>query len=215
MRSRTSLALVILIASFVFESCDQKVATNPPTTGAMSGNANMTTRMFERRQLNVSGFNHLAEFIRPDVRERLDQEPTGDTGDVAPPAVSEAPSGEDQTEQEAYSEDNPSKELELEKAKFTWAKKKFGDALVTDPTLSGVIILYADENFYDMGRLTHFVEEGRDIITQSSNLDPGRIQVIYGGYRGTAQVELWIVPAGESMPEVKPEERDAKGDKEN
>lgn len=209
MRSRVSLAIVILIAVTV-GACSRNIAVNKSSAGAVVADTSAvpTTRMLDRRSLNVSGFNHMADFIRPEVRERLDREPTGEDGLGQPSAVTDAPSESTEAEsQEPYSEDNPSRELELEKAKFTWAKKKFGDALVADPTATGLIILYADEDFYDSGRLIHYVEAGRDLISSTAEIDSSRIQVIYGGYRGVAQVEMWIVPAGQNMPEPKPEEK--------
>lgn len=221
MKFRSGLTLLIFAAAFALVSCSQKGTTNTPTAGALSSNSatsGASARLFDRRNLDVSGFNNLTEFIRPEVRERLDQEPAGtnDEGYVPPPVVTERPyEPPDSDQQETYSEENPVKELELEKVKFLWAKKKFGDALGADQTAGGVIVLYADENYYDIGRLVHFVEEGRDRIAANSGVDTARIQVVFGGYRGVAQVEFWLVPAGQNMPDIRPESRDAPGDTEN
>ena len=87
------------------------------------------------------------------------------------------------------------------------AKKGFGDAIKANPTNNGVIVLYADENTYDLERLVGFVEGGRNQIAELSALGSERIQVVFGGYRAVPQVELWVVPEGGSMPEFKADER--------
>lgn len=213
MRSLTSLAIIITVFACL-TACTQQASQNPSTSGALlSNSAAPVTRMFDRRALDVAGFRHLSEFIRPEVRERLDIEPVGESDVYAPPS---GPSGEsfDAETQEPFNEENPASELEISKAKFQWAKKKFGDALAADPTATGIIILYADENYYDIGRMNSFVDEGRGRIATESGIDPGRIQLMFGGYRGFAQVEMWIVPAGEQFPELKPENRDVTPEKE-
>ncbi|HEX6126381.1 MAG TPA: hypothetical protein VFZ23_13485, partial [Pyrinomonadaceae bacterium] len=91
--------------------------------------------------------------------------------------------------------------------KFLWAKKSFGDAVKADVASSGVIVLYADENYYDLNALMAFVQDGRNRIANASGIGGDRIQVVYGGYRGVPQVELWLVPDGASMPEFKIEDR--------
>ncbi len=213
MRSLASLLIIISVS--IFAACTKNVSQNPATSGSLRANsAEPTTKLFERRGLDVAGFRHLNEFIRPEVRERLDTEPTGDSDVYVPPVAGESGPSGDAESQEPYNEDNPAKELEINKAKFQWAKKKFGDALAADPTATGVIILYADENYYDIGRLNNFVEEGRGRIASESGIYTARIQLMYGGYRGVAQVEMWIVPSGEIFPDLKPENLNAVHEKE-
>ena len=95
----------------------------------------------------------------------------------------------------------------LDTLKYSWAKKAFGDAVKANPTNTGVIVLYADENYYDAERLTRYVEEGRDRIAESSAIPGDRIQVVFGGYRAVPQVEIWVVPQGGPMPEFKTDDR--------
>lgn len=204
--------------AFFLGACSKQVTTNTSTAGAMISNSAIAgPKLLDRRRIEVSGFNILTEFIRPDVRARLDQEPAGDTeiGYVAQGFTEreyEAPSADGQ---EGYNEENPDKDLEIEKVKFSWAKKKFGDALAADPTAAGAIVLYADENYYEIGRLMYFIEEGRNRIAENSTIDTSRMQVIFGGYRGVPQVEFWVVAEGQNMPEFKPDERDDPRDAEN
>ncbi len=213
-----SFTIATALVAFSCNKTGKGTTSTTATIGANSSAPAPATRLFDRRRLDVSGFHNLNEFILPEVRVRLDQEPSGDieNGFVPPSVVTDAPDEEAQNEeQQAFGEENPLKELELDKVKYLWAKKKFGDALAADENASGVIILYADESYYDLSRLTYFVEEGRGRIAADSQIDPNRIQVVYGGYRGVPQVEFWLVPAGQAVPEFKPEDRESRREKEN
>ena len=97
MKFQGGLTLLILATAFFLGACAEKLttktSTGASTSGAMMSNAvaaSTGTRLFDRRKLEVSGFHVLNDFIRPDVRARLDEEPTGDTdgGYAPPPAVS-------------------------------------------------------------------------------------------------------------------------------
>lgn len=205
--------LIVSCAVVVFAASCSRENIGTATTAAVSANAQPAPRMFDRRVLDVAGFHNLNEFIRPDVRERLDKEPVGDGDEyVEQPSVSvdsvdDQPSGETvNTEDDT---DLDTRARDLEKVKFSWARKKFGDVLVADPTATGAIVLYADESFYDIYRMLHLMDQGRDRLAIDGNFDPSRIQVIFGGYRGKAQVELWIIPEGMSLPEAKPEDRES------
>ncbi len=212
MRSRTSLAIIVISVS-LYAGCSRKAVESSSPAGALSSNSSApASKMFEPRSLPSSGFRYMDDFILPEVKQRLDVEPVGESDVYSAPSY-EVPNNEP-TEQEQFNEDNPSSQLELEKAKFLWASKKYGDALAADQTATGTIIFYADEAYYDIGRLEYFVGEGRDRLAANSGIEPNRINVIYGGYRGLAQVEMWTVPAGQQPPTPKPESRDAQPEKE-
>ena len=213
--------IIPILSSVLLISCSQSSKTEVTAAVKLKTEAGThlpATRMIERRQLGITGFHNLNDFILPDVRERLDREPAGandgESSFVPPVDVQSGgevtdpePVNAEPEENAEYSEENPLKEQEIDKVKFSWVKKKFGDELSADPNLNGVIVLYADENFYDLNRLTDFVNEGRYRLAANSDIDPARVQVVFGGYRSAAQVELWVVPHGENMPELKPEER--------
>lgn len=208
---------VCTVAVFASSCSDSKVATGP--TASIGANPLPAPKMFDRRILDVAGFQNLNEFIRPEVRERLDKEPVGESDEyVEAPHVSE-PSTDEQASGEPIRDEDETdlvtRSRDLEKVKFSWARKKFGDALAADPTLTGVIVLYADETYYDTSKMLYFIDQGRDRIAGDAGFDNSRIQVVFGGYRGTAQVELWLVPEGQSMPETKPEDKNAEAGPEN
>lgn len=212
MEWRRSVLSAIFGAVVLSAGCS-RVNVGDATSASVSANPQPAPRMFDRRTLDVAGFHNLNEFIRPEVRERLDKEPIGDGYEyveqpsVADPTSNEEPTGEAGTDEDGTDLDTRARDLE--KVKFSWARKKFGDALVADPTATGAIVLYADETYYDIYRMLHLIDRGRDRLAADGGFDANRIQVIYGGYRGNAQVELWIVPEGQNLPDAKPEDREA------
>lgn len=213
------IILIVGCAVVVFTAACSRANIDRAPTASISANPQPAPKMFDRRMLDVAGFHNLNEFIRPDVRERLDKEPVGDGDEyVEQPAVSGSSSSDEPSGETVNTEDETdldTRRRDLEKVKFSWARKKFGDALKADPAATGAIVLYADETFYDVYKMLHLIDQGRDRIANDGGFDASRIQVIFGGYRGRAQVELWIIPEGQTLPEAKPEERDTASGPEN
>jgi hypothetical protein len=224
MKSFRSLSFIVILTGLLSTSCSKASVETPPapTAGAITANSaidSMTARKFGRQNLNAGGSQLLFEFMRPEVRARLDEEPTGDADAGYDPAASEPSSGSDQSQADSAAESQQQEEQQQAsgeeaypttaklESKFAWAKKSFGDALKADITTNGVIVLYADDNYYDAARLIEFVEKGRDLIVERSDVGGERIQVVFGGYRSVPQVEYWIVTEGASVPEFKPEDR--------
>jgi hypothetical protein len=207
---RKSLAVIIFIWALTSVGCSRTV--KPPAMEArLSAGENTPnqTRLFQRETLTAVQTNALADFILPEIRTHLDAEPVSQDELPVYDSVPEYSDGESvDTSETVVGEDGVTNPDELEKLRYSWAKKKYGEALKKDETARGVLVLYADENYYDIGRLTAFIEEGRNRIAGNAEIDSGRIQVVYGGYRGLAQVECWIVPQGENLPELKPENRE-------
>ena len=224
MKSIRSLSLAVLLTALLSASCGKGSVdtSSPSTTSALTANSssfNAAARRFGRHNLTAGGAQVLFEFIRPEVRARLDEEPVGDADSGYDPSATDPSSGSDlsqgdsspegqaeEPQQATGTEESHSGPARLE-SKFAWAKKSFGDAVKADIRTNGVIVLYADENYYDTGRLMEFVEQGRNMIVDRSGIGGERIQVVYGGYRGVAQVEYWVVPQDGPMPEFKPEGR--------
>lgn len=209
---RKSLVIIVFIWSLTSVGCSR--AAKPPTVeAALSANSGENTpaqtRLFQRETLTAARSTALADFMLPEVRSRLDAEPVSQDElpvyDSLPEYSNDDPVDTSET---VVGEDGATNPDELNKLNYSWAKKKYGEALKNDAAARGVLVLYADENYYDIGKLTNFVEDGRDRIASGSEIDAGRIQVVYGGYRGLAQIELWIVPQGQDMPELKPENRE-------
>lgn len=223
MQLNRSLSLILLIATAFSAACGSRSGQQSPT-GALTANTSLNAplRPFDRQMLMVSGLHSLNEFIRQDVRSRIDEEAVGDadssydpsTIDVSPSSDSaeqpeiqkEAKPDEEQQQPNGYDEDTSQIGVS-DSGKFLWAKKSFGEAVKSSATANAVIVLYADENLYDIHALMSHVEEGRNRIAQDSEIPGARVQILYGGYRGAPQVEFWILPEGAQMPEFKPEDR--------
>ncbi len=96
---------------------------------------------------------------------------------------------------------------QIQDLKFYWVNKKFPVEIAAKKGSNGVMIFYADDQYYDINKLQHFVDEGRDFLSAAGNLPAGRIQVLFGGYGANPYVEYYIVPKGSKPPEPNPEER--------
>lgn len=106
---------------------------------------------------------------------------------------------------EPYVEERTPEEIEAER--FSWTDGKFGPEIARRKGARGVIIFYADDQYYDIGRLLPFIEQGRDRIAAAAGLRPDQIRVIFGGYRDGTEAEYYIVPKGGKAPEPTPGER--------
>ena len=234
MKLYRGFSVVVLLAALFSASCGKTAAPNSSSSaGALTANTainNLAPRRFARHTLNAAGSGYLSEFLRPDVKARLDEEPAGDADGGYDPSTAglgtagdesqSEPSGDGQNEDAQQpasdgSEDSYPSGSRLDTLKYSWAKKAFGDAIEASPTNGGVIVLYADDNSYDVERLIAFVEGGRDRIADLSGVRGDQIQVVFGGYRGVPQVELWVVPQGSPMPEFKTDERRRSGQPED
>ncbi|MEQ1923023.1 MAG: hypothetical protein ABL952_11010 [Pyrinomonadaceae bacterium] len=98
---------------------------------------------------------------------------------------------------------------ELDAIRFSWTNKKFAPAVAKTKGSYGVMIYYADDQFYDISRLEPFIAAGRDHMTNAAGIFGESIQIIFGGFRSQPQVEYWLVPANGTRPIAQPEPRDA------
>ncbi len=224
-----SIAAFTLLTALVSTSCSKDAPPASSSAGALTANSALNTlavRPFAKQNLGSAGFHFMNDFIRPEIRSRMDEEPTGDTdGGYDPGAVdlsggvseSSEPSGETPNEPEnpVTVDDAAQNGIPLDTMKFAWAKKSFGEAVKAAPGSHGVIVLYADENYYDTERLLAYIDEGRNRIAETSGVGSERLQVVFGGYRAVPQVELWVIREGESMPELKPDDRSKVNEPEN
>lgn len=208
---RKTIAIMVFIWALTSVGCS-RAANKPAAEAVLRASGEETagqTRLLQRETLTASRTNALADFILPEVRSRLDAEPVSQDELPVYDSYPEYSSGESvDTSETVVGEDGEINPDERDKLNYSWAKKKYGEALKKDETAQGVLVFYADENYYDIDKLTSFIEEGRDRIAGNAEIEAGRIQVVFGGYRGLAQIECWIVPQGQNMPELKPEKRD-------
>ena len=96
---------------------------------------------------------------------------------------------------------------EIEAEKFEWLSERFGEFLKENKKMKGVIIFYADDLEYSTGKLWNLVEEGKQKISEQSKISPDKIQLLFGGYRDSIQMEFWVMPENGEFPTPKPDTR--------
>ena len=154
----------------------------------------------------------LSEFVLPAViaqqqeEERLAEEKyrreNSDEVENEDTAIAESNETEKPDETEAEPTQEESNEL-----KFFWTSKTFGEVIKDREKSRGVIFFYADDAYYDTGKLQNLIEQGRVRIAEKAEISPDKIQVIFGGYRGSVETEFYIVPENAELPTASPEER--------
>lgn len=115
---------------------------------------------------------------------------------------------EDETVKEEPAESDQLTQEEIENDKFSWANAKFGEILKNRKDSTGIIVFYADDQTYDINGLQTFIEQGRSRIAKEAGILPGRIQIVFGGYRSQVETELWIMPRNGEFPKMTPQERE-------
>ena len=153
-------------------------------------------------------YDFLDEFILSSVKAKMEEE----TRLAEEQAKTEESNSEEsietevETVEETFEIEKPTPE-EIEEAKFSWLNEKFGEVIKKQKDSSGVIIFYADDARYDVGKLQNLIEEGKQKIAEANKVPTAKIQVVYGGYRGMVQAEFWIVPKKGESPTTRPEEK--------
>src|SRR5690348_9863702 len=106
MKSYRSVAIILFVSIFFSMACNAtSVPTASSSAGALTANSavvNPIPRPFEKHTL--SSGNYLNQFIRPEIRAKLDEEPTGDADASYDPSTSDATTSGDQTPTEPAAE---------------------------------------------------------------------------------------------------------------
>lgn len=113
----------------------------------------------------------------------------------------------DPSEVEPDGSDGLTEEEELE-YKFRWISDSFGALLAKRTESRGVIIFYGDDQRFDIQKIHALVAEGVDRVGKSASLNGSRIEIVFGGYRASTNVEFWVVPEKGKAPVPTPEERE-------
>lgn len=96
-----------------------------------------------------------------------------------------------------------------------WIKSSFGEYLKGNSDLSGVMIYYLDDRWFDLQKVATEIERGKKLLSDETNIDETRIQVIFGGYGHGVKAEFWLMKKGMNLPVATPEERPAKEEEPN
>lgn len=167
------------------------------------------TFLFDNQDLRYLGdnyfFDFLDELILPSVKAKMEEENRLAEEEARIVEQDSTETSFDQTNEE-YELPQPTPE-EKEEVRFSWANEKFGRTIKNQKGASGVIIFYADDLNYDIGKFQNLFEEGRQKIAEAAEIPLKDIQIVYGGFRENVQAEFWIVPKNGKSPTPKPEER--------
>jgi len=98
-------------------------------------------------------------------------------------------------------------EIEEHQLDHDWLSLAFGGFLSLRPEWSGVIFLYADDQRYDIAKLTNRIYSAVNRYEQDGDRIAGRVRVLYGGYRDSLEADFYAVPPGVGDPKPTPAER--------
>lgn len=104
-------------------------------------------------------------------------------------------------------EENKIADEELQELKFFWARPNFAETVKSEKGARAVIVYYADEQVHDTNKIYAHLLEGKNKMAVSADLKIENFEIVYGGYRGAIEFELWVVPANGAMPKLTPEEK--------
>ncbi|HCA59021.1 MAG TPA: hypothetical protein DEP46_13695 [Blastocatellia bacterium] len=90
-----------------------------------------------------------------------------------------------------------------------WLSSAFGGFLSLRPEWNGVVIFYADDQRYDIAKLTNRIYSAVNRYEQDGDRIAGRVRVVYGGYRDSLEADFFAVPPGAGDPKPTPAERKA------
>lgn len=96
---------------------------------------------------------------------------------------------------------------EIYNARFSWINDGIASQVAEKEGSRGVIVFYADDQEFDIAKLTEFIKEGRDKIAREADIDFTRIKIVFGGYREFPSAEYYYVPLNGDDPQPKPQER--------
>lgn len=179
------------------------------------------TYLYNRNHLSGSYEGDFSdEFILPSVKAQQEAEAMAAEAELEAEEINEeanaeteTPTVEEETDEAEIATVEEETEIEqptpgeIEEAKFYWANEAFGEMIKKRKNSSGVIIFYADDAYYDVGKLQSHIEDGKRRIAEVAKISPDKIQVIFGGYRTGIEAEFWIVPKKGEFPAPTPEER--------
>jgi hypothetical protein len=86
-----------------------------------------------------------------------------------------------------------------------WASEDYARALGVEAKARGYIIFYADRERADFSRMQAVIERGKLQLSEKYGVKAERLTAVFGGYRKSPTVEVWIVPVNVSLPVPTPE----------
>jgi hypothetical protein len=88
----------------------------------------------------------------------------------------------------------------------------FNEKVKENAEARGVVIFYADEKTFDIGKVRSDVETRVKVYASEAKVGLDRFQVVFGGYRSGLEIEMWVAPKTAKAPEIKPAARSSVAD---
>lgn len=174
--------------------------------------------LFDQSNFNIAyDSNESSEFVLDSVlaiqeAERLKEEEeyarehpeknVENEADEPPPSVIET-----ETSPEIPKTDESAENEQPEFDEFFWINSGFGEILKGEKTTKGVLIFYADDQYYDIGKIRVAIENGKTHIANEAGISADRIEIVFGGYRNQIETDFWVVPNKAKRPSPTPDER--------
>lgn len=96
---------------------------------------------------------------------------------------------------------------ELSDWKYYWASKNFAAKVKEQKGSRAIIIYYADDEYHDLNKINAHLADAKRRLAIDGKIAFERFDVVFGGFRGGIEFELWLVPKNGAFPTPTPEER--------
>ena len=87
---------------------------------------------------------------------------------------------------------------------FNWVNADFAKKIKEQKNSRGVIVYYADDEYHDMNKITAHLAEAKRRLAKEGKIAFERIDILFGGFRGSIEFEVWIVPKNGEEPRLTP-----------
>lgn len=93
---------------------------------------------------------------------------------------------------------------ESEEEDYNWASEDYAQVLEKEQGIA-CVIYYAQREGGHLFKLQQIMEGGQNLLVKKHGFKEERIKIIFGGYRESTIIEMWVVPPGASLPMPAPD----------
>jgi hypothetical protein len=93
---------------------------------------------------------------------------------------------------------------EPENPDYLWASKNYAQAVEAENGIA-YVIYYAQHEDCHLFQLQQVIEGGQNLLVKKYGVKEERIKTVFGGYRESTIIEMWVVPPGASHPMPTPD----------
>jgi hypothetical protein len=91
---------------------------------------------------------------------------------------------------------------------YNWTSNYFATILASDESSRGIVMFYADEAEYNIEKSRRVIVAGVADLAEKTKSDLSYVEIVFGGFRSSPQIEYWIVPQGAREPAPTPEQKE-------